>query len=214
MTIHSTKLRSGPSGDIVPAELHDALSLDDLLDAQALWAPAKIGIAKECLHRGIDRTLWPQTLHWNWADKASKLAGYAPGPFSAFRLFGIKAFEKWQGVLLACCIGHHARLKEPGRDLVYIEYVETAPWNWRVPQIEQIPALRGVGLQLIDLAIRWSMDLGFRGRVGLHALPQSDSFYRGNCRMEDLGPDPKYSGQLRYFELSEMRAAEFLNEEL
>lgn len=210
MSIHRTKLKLLTTGEQIDAELHDALSLDDLLDSQALWAPGKIGIAKEFLRRGIDRRLWPQSLHWNWADKASALKPYAPGPLSVFRLFGMKAQDKWQGTLLACCAGHHARTGSPGRDLVYIDFVETAPWNWDLPAIEQRPLLRGIGIQLFEMAVRWSEDLGFRGRIGLHSLPQADAFYRDTCGMEDLGPDLKERSQLRYFELTEAQARVFL----
>lgn len=213
MSTHRTRLKIVANGEYIDAELHDELTLEDLLDAQALWAPGKIGIAKECLRRGTDRSLWPQSLHWNWADKASALKPYATGPLSVFRLMGMTALAKWQGMLLACCAGHHTRTGAPGRDLVYIEFVETAPWNWEVAAIGQTPALRGIGIQLFEMAVRWSVDLGFRGRVGLHSLPQADTFYRDICGMEDLGPDMKDKSQLRYFELTEAQARAFLMEE-
>lgn len=48
---------------------------------------------------------------------------------------------------------------------------------------------------------------GVPGRIALHSLPQSESF----CGrfMEDLGIDPDVEG-LRYFEMSEERALEFM----
>lgn len=214
MTIHPTQLKVVATGTVIAAELHDSLSLGDLLDAQALWAPGKIGIAKECLRRGLDRSAWPQSLHWNWADKASALQPYAPGPLSSFRPFGLSAEAKWQGILLACCVGHHAKIGAPGRDLVYVDFVETAPWNWDVPQIEQTRQLAGLGRQLLELAVQWSDDLGFRGRTGLHSLPQSDAFYRDACKMTDFGEDasyqPRLARPLRYFEFSESQAKSFL----
>ncbi|OGL15862.1 MAG: hypothetical protein A3F92_09465 [Candidatus Rokubacteria bacterium RIFCSPLOWO2_12_FULL_71_22] len=211
MSTHATKLKHVATGKLVDAELHDSLSLDDLLDAEALWAPAKIQIARELLNRSVPRSEWPQSLHWNWAEKAITLKPYAPGPFSAYRLFGLRAEERWQGLLLGCCVGHPTRLAPVGRDLVYVEFVETAPWNWQPSGIGQGPLFKGTGLQLVELAVRWSEDLDFRGRVGLHSLPQADSFYRGACGMSDLGPDPKYR-QLRYFELDESHARTFLEE--
>ena len=105
MSTHPAKIRVVATNETINAELHDSLSLGELLDAQALWAPGKIGIAKECLRLNLDRSLWPQSLHWNWADKASALQPYAPGPLSSFRLFGMSAEGKWQAVLLACCVG-------------------------------------------------------------------------------------------------------------
>ena len=71
--------------------------------------------------------------------------------------------------------------------------------------------VQGCWAQLVELAIRWSDELGFRGRVGLHSLPQSDSFYGGHCGMNDFGPDPNYQN-LRYFELDESHARTYLQE--
>jgi len=212
VSLHPTELKRVATGELVDAELHDALSLDDLLDAEALWAPAKIRIAKEFLARSLGRENWPQSLHWNWAEKALALKPYAPGPFSAYRLFGLRAEERWQGILLGCCVGHPTRLPPAGRDLVYVEFVETAPWNWPLPEIGQGALFKGIGLQLVELAIRWSVDLGFHGRVGLHSLPQADVFYREPCGMTDLGPDSSYPKSLRYFELDESQARTFLKE--
>lgn len=211
MSIHPTKLKRVATGDLVAAELHDSLSLDDLLDAEALWAPAKIDIVRALLGRSLPRNEWPQSLHWNWAEKAAALKPYAPGPFSAYRLSGLRAEDRWQGLLLACCVGHPTRLPPAGRDLVYVEFVEAAPWNWNIPEIGRTQTFQGIGIQLLEFAVRWSEDLGFRGRVGLHSLPQSDVFYRGACGMGDLGPDSKYRG-LRYFELDEAQARTFLEE--
>ena len=211
MSTHPTRLKRVATGELVDAELHDSLALDDLLDAEAAWAPAKIEVARALLSRSVPRGEWPQSLHWNWADKAAALKPYAPGPLSAYRLFGIRAEEKWQGLLLACCVGHPTRLRPTGRELVYVDFVETAPWNWPIPEIDRSPQFKGIGLQLVESAIRWSDDLGFRGRLGLHSLPQADSFYGGACGMTDLGPDPNCKN-LRYFELDETQARRFLEE--
>jgi hypothetical protein len=206
-----TKLKRAATGDLVDAELHDSLCLDDLFDAEKDWAPEKIEISRELLNRDVPRTAWPQSLHWNWANKAAELKPYAPGPLSAHRLFGISAESKWQGLLLARCVGCQTRIAPGGRDLVYVEFVETAPWNFQVPHAGRTSVFKGIGLQLIELAIRWSDDLGLRGRLGLHSLPQSDSFYRDRCGMSDFGPDPKYQN-LRYLELGESQARTFLEE--
>jgi hypothetical protein len=42
------------------------------------------------------------------------------------------------------------------------------------------------------------MEEGFRGRIGLHALPQAETFYARNCGMTDLGNDMRKEG-LRIF---------------
>jgi hypothetical protein len=50
----------------------------------------------------------------------------------------------------------------------------------------------------------------FAGRTGLHSLPQSESWYRENCGMTDLGPDPNDRSKLRYFEMTAEQANKFL----
>jgi hypothetical protein len=171
-------------------------------------------MAKEYLRLNIARPEWPQSLHWDWANKAVFLKAYAPGALSPFRLVGLRADGEWQGILLGSSYGHQTRLGAPGRDLVYVEFVETAPWNWDLAAINQRKRFGGVGLQLMELAVRWSDDLGYKGRVGLHSLPQANGFYSGPCKMTDLGPDPKSPHQLRYFELDETGARRFLEETL
>jgi hypothetical protein len=74
----------------------------------------------------------------------------------------------------------------------------------------QEPLYRGVGPQLLEMATRWSEQLGFKGRLGLHSLPQAESFYRDRCQMTDLGPDANYTG-MRYFEMTEAQAQRILS---
>lgn len=72
-------------------------------------------------------------------------------------------------------------------------------------------AIRGVGSILIAAAIQLSMEEGNHGRIGLHSLPQADTFYGRVCAMTDLGPDASYPGyHLRYFEMTEGQARSFL----
>lgn len=66
--------------------------------------------------------------------------------------------------------------KHANKHLVYVEYLEAAPWNRRgIPNRNQC---KGVGTILIAAAIQLSMDEGNRRRIGLHSLPQADTFYR------------------------------------
>lgn len=211
MAVHPTVLSCVATGQQVGAELDDALSLADLRVAEEQWAGPRRAITEQLRARSITGAEWPQSLHWDWGAKASHFAPYIEGPFSSYRLFGLRAEGQFQGLLLASCVGHRTRLHLAGRDLVYVEFVETAPWNWPVACIGQPQRLKGVGLQLVELAIRWSVDLEYRGRLGLHALPQAESFYRGACHMTDMGPDAGHQS-LHYLELDEPHAQEFLKE--
>ncbi len=94
-----------------------------------------------------------------------------------------------------------------GKPLVYVDYIATAPWNLR--SLTDTPRYRGVGKVLIEAAITFSRDCGMGGRIGLHALPQAESFYRDTCGMTDLGEDAN-EYDLRYFEMDESQVAAFL----
>ena len=99
---------------------------------------------------------------------------------------------------------------DKGKPLVYVDYLESAPWNWPIPVLSQAGEFRGVGAVLFFVAVKQSEQEGFHGRVGLHALPQAVPFYAGqSCRMTGLGNDPNKLG-LPYFELSREEAAKTL----
>jgi len=85
---------------------------------------------------------------------------------------GIECGGDWQGLLLGECTRHRFRTTSPPKELVYVEFIESAPWNWKIELIGQEPLYRGAGPQLLEMATRWSEQLGFDGRLGLHSLPQ------------------------------------------
>ncbi len=93
-------------------------------------------------------------------------------------------------------------------DLVYVDYLEAAPWNCRTA-LGVAPLFSGVGSILLITAIQRSFELEFKGRVGLHALPQSVDFYQAKMGMTELGPDPA-KDNLRYFELTPEQAEALL----
>ncbi|MDE2887257.1 MAG: hypothetical protein OXR72_03525 [Gemmatimonadota bacterium] len=89
-----------------------------------------------------------------------------------------------------------------------MKFVENAPWNR--PELFTPPRYRGVGSILIRAAVALSDDLEFRGRIGLHSLPQATRFYAKTCGMTDLGTDLDYEG-LHYFEMTPEQAQAFVN---
>lgn len=145
----------------------------------------------------------PQHVHWNWALKAVRHSRAM-----AYRSFGIEAGGKMQGLMMVLLSGMLARLDpDRGKPLVYVDFLETAPWNAK--EFTESPLYKGVGFRLMQAAARLSIDEEFGGRVGLHSLPQSMPFYTAACEMQTLGPDPNYHN-LEYFELTAAKAAEFL----
>ena len=210
MSTHPTKLKLRATGEPLEATLHDELELKHLFDAEVEWAPARIRLLQAFFEQGIRREDWPQSLHWDWANKAVHLRGVIGNALSSERLMGIECGGQWQGLMLGECTRHRTRTASQPKELVYVDFIESAPWNWELPLIGQEPRYRGVGPQLMELATRWSEQLGFKGRLALHSLPQAESFYRGRCRMTDLGPDPGYKN-MRYFEMTETQAKRFLS---
>lgn len=127
---------------------------------------------------------------------------------SPIRAMGIRADDRWQGIALAELVTGRTRLEPKGRDLVYVEFLETAPWNLLVTRLNQGGEYGGVGRQLVAAMSRLSELMQLGGRLALHSLPQADGFYR-RCHMTDLGPDARKEG-LRYFELDEKGATALL----
>jgi hypothetical protein len=186
----------------VVAELIDELSVDDLNRAEGQWLQTRIAGALR-LHQSGQPV--PEHWHWDWRRKSAKLK------LLSYRCFAIECDGATQGLMLTSTTKGVARLApDVGRPIVYIEFLEAAPWNVR--PIVDAPRFGGIGLRLIESAVRYSNIEGFHGRVGLHALPQAVTFYREKCKMADLGNDPLMH-DLPYFEFSRTQAAQFLGED-
>jgi hypothetical protein len=71
------------------------------------------------------------------------------------------------------------------------------------------PRFALVGNLLLATAIQLSINEEFSGRIGLHSLPQADTWYANSCKMADLGSDPT-AHNLRYFEMTAEQASGFL----
>ena len=103
-----------------------------------------------------------------------------------------------------------ARLPRSGRlaggSVVYLDYLEAAPWNLKSPLAAA--RFKGVGIALLADAVRLSIETGLDGRMGLHSLPQAEPFYT-RCGMIRVGEDPDYYG-LPYYEYTGPQAAEWL----
>lgn len=182
-------LRDGTSGELVEAELYDAIQPKHLDDHENHW---KSNIPIEEEHS-----------HWDWRVKFSSIASQL-----RFQSFALECCGMTQGLMIVNTIKHCRLESQKNKHLVYVEYLEVAPWN-RSKVL--VPTFRGIGTVLIAAAIRLSIEEGNRGRIGLHSLPQADRFYRTKCGMTDLGPDASYGSQLRYFEMTEPQAASFLH---
>ena len=128
--------------------------------------------------------------YWNWDTKNriylsnDNYEGYA-----------IECEQITQGMILLETQNHRSWVKRENR-LVYVQILETAPWNRR--SFQPVPTFKLVGTMLLKFAQLRSEELGYRGLVGLHSLPKSESFYR-QMQMIDCGEDEEKE-KLTYFE--------------
>ena len=205
MTVEVTEvhLLDVASGEPVAAELWDAITEEQLADWEGEWVPELFRAMQRLRRAGVERTHWPQSRHWDWRRKVAVLQGMLANPG-----FSIVCDGLTQGMMIVDTVKYRGRLDDQrGQHLVYVEFVENAPWNR--PELFDPPRYRGVGSILIRAAVALSEELEFHGRIGLHSLPQANGFYANTCGMTDLGADPDHEG-LRYFEMSPENAQAFI----
>lgn len=205
MTVEVTEvhLLDVASGEPVAAELWHVITEEQLADWEGEWVPELFRAMQRLRRAGVERALWPQSRHWDWRRKVAELQGMLANPG-----FGIVCGGLTQGMMIVDAVKHRGRLDvQQGQHLVYVEFVENAPWNRA--ELFDPPRYRGVGSILIRAAVALSEELEFRGRIGLHSLPQANGFYANTCGMTDLGADPDYEG-LRYFEMTPEDAQAFI----
>lgn len=184
--------------DLVEADLVDELSKDDLMQAHLDWAPVRLESLKRLQEA---KRPWPEHWHWDWSKKADLL------DLLAYRCMGVAQGGRMQGLMMLSTIAGKGRLPgQRGKAVLYIEYLESAPWNLR--DLAGTPQFLGVGVRLLEAAVEFSGEEGFGGRVGLHSLSQAADFYRKY--MTDLGLDSSQSQGLRYFEMSAEQVRYFL----
>jgi len=175
----------------IEARLYNDLPAPWLDAVESQWAAAREQAA------GIDAI---EHSHWNWRNKLDRVA------IGRLRLVALECEGNVQGVMAVDRTPRPALLS--AGSVLYVDYVETAPWNLRVASAG--PRFVGVGTALVVAAIRLSRDDSHEGRVGLHSLPQAESFYT-RCGLTRVGTDHDYY-DLPYYECTSHRAADWLRE--
>ncbi|MBD2496734.1 MAG: GNAT family N-acetyltransferase [Nostoc sp. TH1S01] len=135
---------------------------------------------------------------WDWEFKLQFVISRQPNREG----FAIEYEDETQGLMIIEIQMHGSRLA-PGKRLVYVDGIASAPWNREV--IQRPPKYKGVGTALLSFARTRSLELGFEGRVGLHSLPGAEKFYERQG-MIDLGADEDYD-DLVYFEYGLWRSS-------
>jgi hypothetical protein len=194
-------LKRGASGEIVDAQLTERVDIAFASRADSTWQ-AFLGATKATAAAGGAVVVEAEHEHWQWERKVKATVHLLPYP-----TFGLECDGDVQGLMLLATDGQFCRLPESrGSPLVQVLFVAAAPWNVR-PIVSQ-PRFCGVGTLLLRVAIETSVDVGFKGRIGLHSLQQAEPWYE-RIGMTGLGPDSKKSG-LKYYEMTAPQAAEFL----
>jgi hypothetical protein len=184
-----------PGRPLVPARVyrdHPAAHLDIVEKA---WAMGR----EEAAASGAAAGSAPlEHSHWDWRHKADSVeAGH-------HMLVTIECEGMVQGLKAVLRAPRPARTGDGA--LVYVDYLESAPWNLKAFVAK--PHFAGVGTVLLADAVRLSLETGLGGRVGLHSLPQAEAFYT-RCRMSRVGPDSE-DFDLPYFEYTGKEATDWL----
>lgn len=195
-------LLDAATGQQVEAEVWDAIAEQHLTDWEVHWQPAMRGLLQRLRDTGVHRSLWPQSAHWNWRTKMDPFKGLLADPSVS-----IVCQSVTQGLMIVKTLGQSRCPTQNSKSVVYVNFLEVAPWNQGTALPEE-PRYRGVGSLLLRAAIELSRTEGSQGRIALHSLPQADKWYRDYCRMTDLGLDTAYQG-LRYFEMTPEQADAF-----
>jgi len=190
-------LVDGLTGQPVEAALYQKITNKHLHDRETLWKPWL-----EAHQTAHPKLPGQQSAHWDWTAKATAIQGLLRYPS-----FAIECCGDTQGLMIVDTVASCRLPSQLGKALVYVDFLEAAPWNRGT--LTGTPRFKRVGLVLLNVALQVSQQEGAEGRIGLHSLPQSDSWYRDKCRMADLGPDANKQN-LRYFEMTVEQANAFL----
>ena len=197
------------TGAPVEAELFDEVTVEHFIETQQEWRPIVFKAARQLAAHG-HRELIPQHFHWDWAAKAPEL-GVLANTF-----YGIRYDNKLQGLMKVEIVGEFCRCRLPeqdGKALVYVDYVEVAPWNLKVLMagLGEKPRFNAIGTRLVEAAVRKSIEEECKGRIGLHSLPVTEPFYSKICGMTPVGRDSAKQNLL-WLEYTPEQAKRFLGE--
>lgn len=196
MSRSEVKILDLKSNELVNAVLISGITIREAQLAQHHWSRALSDFFKK-----LPKDKWPEHGGWDWEAKHKKY-----GRLAAYKFYGIECQKQMQGLLLLSTLLRTSRLNKK-EQIVYGVYLATAPWN--LPNLTSEPQYALVGSVLVATAIQASKEEGCEGRIGLHALEQSEGFYK-SCGMKDLGIDEDHENRLKYFELTTAAARKFI----
>jgi hypothetical protein len=194
------------SRQLVDAEIFDEIALAHFIETQAEWRPVVLEAVRALSKNPNQSTLIPRHYHWDWTRKETELK------MLAVKFYGISCQGHLQGIMKVETVARSCRLPEQqGKPLVYIDYIEAAPWNIKqlMEPLGRPQQYRGVGSRLFEAAVLQSVEEDFKGRLGLHSLPGSEGFYIKECGMTPVGRDP-HKQNLLWCEFTPEQARRYL----
>lgn len=204
MSRHHVVLKDASTGEYVDAELIERVDAQTAKRAEDAWltyiAATRAALAAE----GKELPKLPHE-HWEWAEKVRLTERLLP-----FQTMGIEREGNVEGLIFLRTDRHFSRITPDSKaPLVYVDLLAAAPWN--LTAVTATPKFRGVGTTLLSASIQLSIELEFKGRIGLHALPTSEPFYERH-QMTCLGPDGNKQG-MKYYECTPEQAAQLSSQE-
>ena len=167
------------------------LPLEDIGKTGALWSNIHLMFAGRFEVLALEV---PDHSHWDWMKKARHYL-----PQAGYEFVTIECEEMIQGLMLynrlASSPVSQNEKGEP-QSIIYVEYLEAAPWNlW---DYSNTPRFGAVGTRLLAFA---ALNAKVSDEsVGLHSLPKVIPFYLKHG-FTDYGLDTEREDQLRYMEL-------------
>jgi len=195
-------LKNRHSGDYEEASLYSPISENNVSDFENTWKPAMQDRLNDLKPGETVASVNLQDHHWKWREKSEHFNKRLD-----HNTYSVECAGETQGLMFAQNISFAKEPSQLNQFIVYIEMISSAPWNRH--GFSENPKYQGVGPLLVGTAISLSDSLGYGGRIGLHSLPQTESWYR-YIGMTDIGPDMKYHNQLRYFEMTPQQAQSYI----
>jgi hypothetical protein len=178
--------RVTPRSD-VPAIVHRGCDTNLLYHVESTWMTYRDQLSSAHLLAGWTA---PEHSHWDWRNKSQMISG------GGYLLVALESEGECQGLMVISEVPIASKLGSG--HVVYVDFLESAPWNLKSPA--QTAQFTGVGTALMAEAVRISWECQLQGVVGLHSLPQAEGFY-SNLGMTKIGRDPDYY-DLSYFEFA------------
>ena len=129
--------------------------------------------------------------HWDWSRKLA-----TQDPDFEFTVFSLDVKGESQALMMIK-YPHQSSINR--NKIVYVDYLQVAPWNLK-NAYRELKRYRGLGVLMLEFASNFKAQLehDYNTGLGLHSLPQSEGFYNAiGCT--ELGQDKDYYN-LKYFE--------------